>query len=380
MAETDSVDEILTFTRQQQYEFVRELGQGACGKTLLLRDASIDDFFVCKKFSPVQDNDRESLYTGFIREIKLLRNLLHPNVVRVFNQYLYPERLTGYLFMEFVDGVDIGDYLSSHPDRANDVFLQVIRGFSYIQKSAVLHRDIRKGNILVNKDGLVKIIDFGFGKRIESKDDFEKSLSINWCGEFPDEFAQGRYDFATEVYFVGRLFERLIKDRAISDFEYIAVLRDMCQVDPLRRINGFSNVILETGRSKATTTTKIEAFSEEYRYMYQEFSDAAFRQLNHLYTGAKIEANVEKMERRLSEVYASCMLEVEVPDARLVLNCLIDGDYSYRQRGFSVSCLKKFLDLLAVLRIEQKRVVSVNLQTKLSAVGMIDHSDDDIPF
>jgi len=73
-----------------------------------------------------------------------------------------------------------------------------------------LHRDIRPANILVDNSGTVKIIDLGFGKQIRATKDFDKSLSLNWWCAVPKEFGLGLYDFSTEVYFVGKLFEDLI--------------------------------------------------------------------------------------------------------------------------------------------------------------------------
>jgi serine/threonine-protein kinase len=84
-------NQVVSFLRKRDYRFVRELGQGACGKTILLRDDQIDEYFVCKKYLPYSESQRESLFTNFVREIKLLHQIHHPNVVRVFNYYLYPE-------------------------------------------------------------------------------------------------------------------------------------------------------------------------------------------------------------------------------------------------------------------------------------------------
>ena len=74
----------------------------------------------------------------------------------------------------------------------------------------MLHRDIRAGNLLVDNDGQLKIIDLGFGKQVNTSLDFDKSITLNWWCATPDEFRFKRYDFGTEVYFVGKLFEQLI--------------------------------------------------------------------------------------------------------------------------------------------------------------------------
>ena len=86
---TGNSDDVVTFLRRRDYRMVQELGQGACGKTALLYDQQIEEHFVCKKYVPYSEDNRQDLFSGFVREIKLLHKVLHPNVVRVFNYYLH---------------------------------------------------------------------------------------------------------------------------------------------------------------------------------------------------------------------------------------------------------------------------------------------------
>jgi serine/threonine-protein kinase len=112
--------------------------------------------------------------------------------------------------MDYIDGTDIETYVSKNPEEINNIFSQAIKGFSYLEKNNILHRDIRPKNLMVTGENTLKIIDFGFGKRIVNNDDFEKSISLNWLYEKPLDFENHIYDFKTEVYFVGKLFESLI--------------------------------------------------------------------------------------------------------------------------------------------------------------------------
>ena len=147
----------VTFLRRRDYVFVKELGQGACGQTVLLRDDLLDQNFVCKKYSPLPGLDRSALFQNFVREIKLLHDLHHVNVLRVFNYYLYPEQVSGFILMEYVCGDDLPKYLKKNPEQTNEIFLQVIQGFKHLESKSVLHRDIRPQNLMVNDDGVVKL-------------------------------------------------------------------------------------------------------------------------------------------------------------------------------------------------------------------------------
>jgi eukaryotic-like serine/threonine-protein kinase len=75
-------DDVISFLRKRDYKFVRELGQGACGRTVLLYDDQIDEHFVCKKYVPFSESQREILFSNFVRELKLLHQVHHANVVR----------------------------------------------------------------------------------------------------------------------------------------------------------------------------------------------------------------------------------------------------------------------------------------------------------
>lgn len=234
--------DIVRFLRTRDYFFVKELGRGACGRTVLLRDEVLGQHFVCKKYSPMEGLDRKTLFQNFLREIKLLHDLNHANVVRIFNYHLYPDHLAGYIVMEQVVGSNLAEHLSGNPEQINEVFEQVIAGFTHLESNKILHRDIRETNIMVSDQGIVKIIDLGFGKRVHTVNDFDKSISLNWWCVLPVEFERGIYDFQTELYFVGKLFEKIIQDHAIDHFKYSNVLNLMCQRNPKDRAQSFADV------------------------------------------------------------------------------------------------------------------------------------------
>lgn len=372
-------DDVVVFLRRRDYQMVRELGQGACGRTVLLYDQQIDEHFVCKKYVPYSEHHRQDLFNRFVSEVKILHKVLHPNVVRVFNYYLYPEKFSGYILMEYVDGADIDDHLEEHPEQTNDMFLQAIAGFGYLERVGVLHRDIRPGNLMVHSDGVLKIIDLGFGKKIEHSDDFDKSITLNWWCEQPVEFQLARYDFKTEVYFVGKLFERIIQENQIAHFKYLDTLSAMCRPDPSSRINGF-NAVERTIRSKQFFESD---FSEEDLYAYRRFSDALCHHITKIENGTKYSTDIPKVRAQLSDVYQKVMLERSVPDSVLILRCFLDGMYYYRKTGLEVTTVRDFLKLLRETLDERAEVILANLHTKLDALPRYSQdllTDDDVPF
>jgi eukaryotic-like serine/threonine-protein kinase len=369
----------IKFLRKRDYKLIRELGQGACGKTVLLYDDQINEHFVCKKYAPYSEEHRSELFTNFIREIKLLHQIHHPHVVRVFNYYLYPESLSGYILMEYVNGSDIDEFLGVAPEKSNELFIQAISGFRYLESNNILHRDIRSQNLMVRDDGTLKIIDLGFGKRIHDSGDFDKSISLNWWCELPDEFRDDTYDFKTEVYFLGKLFEKTIQEKEIDHFEYGSVLTRMCQTNPEERIETFFEIEKEIQSNQFYEI----GFSYKDKSSYRNMADSLQHSITKIEKGAKYFDNVEKLQHQLEDVYRTFMLEENVPDAALVTRCFIKGTYHYRKLGFQVSVVRDFLHLLKSSSQEQKRIIMANVHTRLDVIVRFTPTnleDDDVPF
>lgn len=372
--------DIVRFLRSRDYKLIKELGQGACGKTVLLVDDQIGQQFVCKKYSPYDENEREALYKNFVREIKLLHLLQHINLVRVFNYYLYPDKFSGYILMEYVDGKDIEDFTAEFPDKLNDLFAQAIDGFSYLERSGVLHRDIRGGNLMVSSDGLLKIIDLGFGKQVNTSLDFDKSITLNWWCATPDEFRLKRYDFTTEVYFVGKVFEQLIQDNNISQFKYTNALRRMCEPDPDRRIKSFADIDRAIRSEQITETDFTEGEIETYRRFASDLSSITSK----IAQSAKYLTDLTKIQSKLGEIYRSSMLEWMIPAPHRIIGCFVEGGYYFKtNQTVSTESVRDFLRLLKSCGAEQARIIIANLGTRLDTIKRYDPDeiqDEDIPF
>lgn len=372
-------DSPVHFLRKKDYLFVKVLGQGACGQTVLLRDEVIGSDFVCKKYVPFSESHRQELFKSFLREIKLLHEVFHPNVIRVFNYYVYPESFSGYILMEYVDGSCIDDYVREKPETINDLFIQAIEGFAYLERASILHRDIRPQNLMVHEDGTLKIIDLGFGKRAESSADYDKSISLNWWCEKPQDFDSGTYSHSTEVYFVGKLFQELVLELQLEHFQHEPLLSRMCERNPSRRIESFSEIRTEIQIKRSSDID----FRWEEKNAYQQFANAMCGQVTKIEVSAKYADDPDHIRTQLEAVYRACMLEPNIPDCAAVIRIFIKGGYYYRKSGFPTEVLKGFLDLLRSAAPEKKRIAIANLHSRLDAAtryAVKAPFDDDIPF
>ncbi|EMJ87261.1 protein kinase family protein [Leptospira meyeri] len=374
-------NQIIKFIRQKDFENIKEIGQGGLGKTILLRDPEINELFVCKKYAPYVDNIKEEFYENFKNEIKLMYQLYHKNIVRIFNYHLYPEHTTGYILMEYIDGTTITEYLSNHPEKIENIFEQTIAAFAYLESNQILHRDIRNNNILVTHEGVVKVIDLGFGKKIFDNNDFDKSISLNWWCQTPNEFNDKIYNFSTEVYFIGMLFKEIIDLNSIS-FKNTNLLNSMIEVDYNKRIKSFFD-IQNTVISDEVDITDL--FNSDQKNTYKEFANALSNRISTINTDIRFPRDHKAMIKDLSKLYKIHMLEEEVLDVNSIISIFITAGYTYyKSKTMPIYALKDFLDLLKACDEKMATIVILNLQNRLRMIERKIESDnqesDDIPF
>jgi serine/threonine-protein kinase len=375
----------IEFNRPAKYTVIEQLGEGACGRTVKIRDEDMNCDFVAKKYSPIVSPIDEpklfdELLSRFRDEARILFQLNHPNIVRVFNYFDYREHQTSYIVMEYVAGTDIMTYLARNPANADKVFEGVIDGFSHLEKSQILHRDIRPQNILVDSDGVAKIIDFGFGKQItDTSTDDGKSISLNWWCETPPEFSDGRYDFQTEIYFIGKLFQKVIEDCDLTDFKYLSIVRQMIEGDRNKRPQDFNEIQRSVIEGKFSELSFSDDEVETYRYFASNFLNV----ISTLGADVALERDISKIIARLETLYRKTMLEVNIVCPNDLIRIFVSGSYKYwSKRQPPVSALRDFLQLLKGLSEEKKSIVIENLVVRLESIEKTtpDPDDDEVPF
>lgn len=369
---------VIEFLRTKDYKKIREIGQGGTGRTVLLLDEIIDEHFVCKKYSTYFEEDQKTYFQNFIAEIKLLHLLYHKNVVRVFNYYLYPEHITGYILMEYIEGNTVESYLQKNPEKINEIFIQTISGFLHLEQNGILHRDIRPENILVSNYGIPKIIDLGFGKKIEFDENFDNSISLNWRYQKPDDFNNKIYDFCTEVYFVGKLFEEIILQNNIQSFAFSGVLNNMTNKEYQKRIKSFFEVDRKIIDGESININ----FSEDEKIKYRNFADSINSFISKIEIGTTYQSNIELLISELEKIYMNTMLEEYIPNPNLVIREFVKGTFYYnRKSSMKVEDLHDFIQFFKSLSNGKRRVVLNNLWNRLDTIDRYENKiDDDLPF
>ncbi len=145
-----------------RYRIDREIGRGAMGRVMLATDEMVDEQLILKFMHPELTADMDSR-ERFLREVKYSRKISHPNVIRVHDM-LFRNNLSA-ISMEFFESRGLDELLRErkHFDAREglDILLQAASGMAAAHHQQVIHRDLKPSNILMDKSGLVKIVDFG---------------------------------------------------------------------------------------------------------------------------------------------------------------------------------------------------------------------------
>ena len=153
------------------------IGQGSFGSVYLALHAVTGELLAVKQVetpSPgansQSDNRKKSMIEALKREISLLRDLRHPNIVQYLGCSSSADNLN--IFLEYVPGGSVQTMLNSYgalPEPLVRSFVrQILTGLSYLHNRDIIHRDIKGANILVDNKGTIKISDFGISKKLEA--------------------------------------------------------------------------------------------------------------------------------------------------------------------------------------------------------------------
>ncbi|MGE0528717.1 MAG: serine/threonine-protein kinase, partial [Bdellovibrionales bacterium] len=146
------------------YRIERKIGQGGMGHVFLAVEERLGRKVALKTLAAWATHDQDSL-TRFSSEAKALAMVRHPNVVTVHAS----DCIGGvhFIAMEYIEGVPLSEVcmnLALPAVEAVPLILQVLEGLSALHDKAIIHRDIKPQNLLLQRDGLVKIVDLGVAK------------------------------------------------------------------------------------------------------------------------------------------------------------------------------------------------------------------------
>lgn len=187
-----------------RYELHAPIGEGAFGRVYQGRDRRLDRSVAVKVIKPWWAEDPEWVET-FARETRMLARVSDPGIVQIFDVGHAPEGL--YYVSELVDGEDLSRRLlrgSVPPWQACAIAGQLCRALAHAHRQRIVHRDVKPANILLSREGRVKVGDFGVARLAEGSTDGGAATIVGTPKYMAPEQGRGRpTTSATDVYSVG---------------------------------------------------------------------------------------------------------------------------------------------------------------------------------
>ena len=231
--------------RLGRYELVEELGRGAMGVVYKARDPKIDRLVAIKVIAPGEGPDpteREQRRDRFQREARAAGRLTHPNIVTIHD--VGEDQGRAYLVMELIEGEPFDHILHTRRplplDQVLSIADQVASAIDYAHTNSIIHRDIKPANILLTKDGVAKVTDFGIARIVGTETTQTGQISGTPSYMSPEHFSGLKLDGRSDIFSFGAVLYELVSGEQAFPGETISnVMYRIINEDPvpLRRLN-----------------------------------------------------------------------------------------------------------------------------------------------
>lgn len=188
-----------------RYEVIEELGRGGMGSVYRVEDKKVSEEIALKLINPEIARDRK-IIDRFSHELKVARQISHRNVCRMYD--LGESEGSHFITMEYVPGEDLRSLLKRigrlPEDKALAIARQVADGLAEAHYLGVVHRDLKPGNIMVDREGNAKIMDFGIALASKAKVVTAAGLVIGTPDYMSPEQAEAKeVDGRSDIYSLG---------------------------------------------------------------------------------------------------------------------------------------------------------------------------------
>ena len=200
-----------------RYEIIEKIGTGGMSDVYRAKDTTLNREVAIKVLKEEYANDT-AFVTKFRAEAQAAAGLEHPNIVNVYD--VGNENGLYYIVMEHVEGITLKTYISKKGQLSyNEVIsiaIQVGRGIEAAHKKGIIHRDIKPQNIMISKEGKVKVTDFGIARAVTSN-----TVSADLMGSVhyssPEQARNGFVTYSSDIYSLGIVMYEMSTGRVPFD-------------------------------------------------------------------------------------------------------------------------------------------------------------------
>ena len=190
-----------------RYKYIEKIGKGAFGTVLLMHDEVVDEQLILKFLNPNLSSDEEMM-KRFVHELRYSRKITHRNVIRIYD-FLHLQGCFAISMEYFPSHTLSGEIPNSKPmalKKALKYSRDMVTGMTIAHQAGVIHRDLKPANILVNEEGLLKIVDFGVAAAASSGDtQLTKTGYVIGSPKYmaPEQILGKKVDETADVYSIG---------------------------------------------------------------------------------------------------------------------------------------------------------------------------------
>jgi serine/threonine protein kinase len=222
-------------TKVGSYEIVAPLGNGGMGEVYKVQHA-ISQRTEAMKVLLSGAARRPEVTDRFVREIRVLANLNHPNIAALHTAFHHEDQLI--MVMEYVEGKNLSETLTRGLTLRDSVnyIRQALLALSYAHSQGVIHRDIKPSNIMINSAGQVKLLDFGLALMNTPDPRLTSSGSLLGSGHYisPEQIRGEPLDARSDLYAVGvTLYESITGKLPIQGQSFSEIINGHLQTVPL---------------------------------------------------------------------------------------------------------------------------------------------------
>jgi len=212
-----------------RYKYIDKIGRGAFGTVLLMEDTVVDERLILKFLNPNVSGDEEVM-KRFVHELRYSRKITHKNVIRIYD-FLYIQGNYA-ISMEYFPSHTLGaEVVNEKPmdlKRAVGFGIDLATGMTVAHQVGIVHRDLKPANVLINQEGLLKIVDFGVAAaQREGDTQLTKTGYVIGSPKYmaPEQILGKKVDARADIYAVGViLYEMLTGVPPYSRGDHMAVM------------------------------------------------------------------------------------------------------------------------------------------------------------
>ncbi len=197
-----------------RYKYIEKIGKGAFGTVLLMHDQVVEERLILKFLNPNVSSDEEMM-KRFVHELRYSRMITHKNVIRIYD-FLHLQGAYAISMEYFPSHTLSGEIPDSKPmdfQKALGFSHDMATGMAVAHQAGVIHRDLKPANILVNDDGLLKIVDFGVAAAASSGDtQLTKTGYVIGSPKYmaPEQILGKKVDETADIYSIGVIMYEMV--------------------------------------------------------------------------------------------------------------------------------------------------------------------------